>query len=218
MAKNPAAFTQFDATNVQDVLSALRTVMNAAAIRSPDQKSLIALVQSNQGVDSEDAEFGAPAADVYKTHSTNILDVIEDMKEKAEGQLADLRKAESNTKHNFEMLKQSLEDEIAQDNKNLKEQKGEKFAATETKSVASGNLDQTNKDVAQATKGLQDATEDCATTKANHEATVAARNEELKVIADAIKILEQTTVGAVEQSYSFVQVVSKSSLVNSEVA
>ena len=34
----------------------------------------------------------------------------EDMKEKAEGQLSDLRKAESASRHNFEMLKQSLED------------------------------------------------------------------------------------------------------------
>jgi len=215
MAKNPAMFTQLDSSNVQDVLSALQTVMNSAAITSTDQKSLIALVQSNQG--SEDSDVGAPAADVYKSHSKNILDVIEDMKEKAEGQLADLRKAESNTKHNFEMLKQSLEDQVAQDNKNLNEQKNEKLANTEAKSVAEGNLAQTKKDVAEAEKSLEDTTEDCAATKANHEATVAARNEELKVLADAIKILEQTTAGASSQTYSFMQVVSKSNLVNSEV-
>ena len=52
----------------------------------------------------------APAAAVYKTHSTSIVDVLEDLKDKAEGELADLRKAETNAQHNYDMLEQSLED------------------------------------------------------------------------------------------------------------
>merc|ERR1719262_847250 len=55
------------------------------------------------------------------------------------------------------------------------------------------------------------------TTAADHEATVAARNEELKIIAEAKKILEDTTAGAVEQSYSFLQLASRSDLQSTEV-
>jgi DNA repair exonuclease SbcCD ATPase subunit len=63
------------------------------------------------------------------------------------------------------------------------------------------------------------------TTAADHEATVAARTEELKVIATAEKILKESTSGAVGQTYSFVQVASKTEsrlqtradLANSEV-
>ena len=84
--------------------------MEAAAISHADKQKLTSLIQSQQSAD--DDEPGAPAAAVYKSHSTGILDVIEDLKEKAEGQLSDLRKAESNTKHNFQMLKQSLEDQV----------------------------------------------------------------------------------------------------------
>ena len=43
----------------------------------------------------------------------DILDVLEDLKEKAEGQLSDLRKAETNTRHDFEMRRQSLKDQPA---------------------------------------------------------------------------------------------------------
>merc|ERR1719373_430176 len=63
------------------------------------------------------------------------------------------------------------------------------------------------------------------TTAADHEATVAARTEELKVIATAEKILKESSSGAVEQTYSLLQVESKTysklktraDLANSEV-
>merc|ERR1719453_661134 len=64
------------------------------------------------------------------------------------------------------------------------------------------------------------------TTAADHEATMAARTEELKVIATAEKILKDSTSGAVGQTYSLLQLVSSRSasklesrldLANSEV-
>ena len=66
---------------------------------------------------------------------------------------------------------------------------------------------------------------DCMTTAADHEATMAARTEELKVIATAEQILKDSTSGAVGQSYSLLQLSSKSAsklqsradLANSEV-
>merc|ERR1712226_131781 len=95
MAKNPAAFAQIDTSSLDGVLNSLSAVMNAVAFSSADRQKLLALVQSQQSTD--DDEPGAPAAAVYKTHSTGILDVLADMKEKAEAQLSDLRKSESNT-------------------------------------------------------------------------------------------------------------------------
>lgn len=117
MAKNPAAFAQVDTSSLDGVLKSLAVVVDAVALSNADKQKLVALVQSQQSADSDDEAPGAPAAAVYKTHSTGILDVIADLKEKAEGQLSDLRKAESNTRHNFDMLKQSLEDQIDADTK-----------------------------------------------------------------------------------------------------
>merc|ERR1712008_54741 len=53
---------------------------------------------------------------------------------------------------------------------------------------------------------LATASSTCMQTAADHEATVNARNEELKAIATARKILEETTSGAEKESYSFLQV------------
>merc|ERR1712113_520125 len=141
---------------------------------------------------------------------TGILDAIADLKEKAEAQLSDLRKAESNTKHNFDMLKQSLEDQIAADTKAKNEEAAAKAAAEEAKATAEADLASTVKDLENAKASLETASADCMQTAADHQATVAARDEELKVIAQAREILTDTSSGAVEQTYSFLQTTLKS--------
>jgi hypothetical protein len=163
----------------------------------------MALVQAKEG--DEDSDVGAPAASTYKTHSTGILDVLEDLKEKAEAELADARKAETNEKHSFAMMKQSLEDQMAADTKDLTAEKAAKAASEESKATAEGDLAVTIKDLSTSEDSLATANGDCMTTASDHEATVAARNEELKVIATAKKILTESTSGAVEQTYSLLQ-------------
>jgi len=214
MAKNPAALAQVDTKNLDSVIKSLNTVINAASFSSQDQKKLVALVQSQQGSEeaSDDAELGAPAAAVYKTHSSSIFDVLEDMKEKAEGQLADLRKAESATKHNYEMLKQSLTDQIEADTKDMDAEKSLKASTEEAKATAEGDLAETVKELAADKESLATAQSTCMQVAADHEATVKSRTEELTAIATAKKVLAETSSGAVEQSYSFVQVASSSRL------
>merc|ERR1719157_260530 len=189
------------------MVKSLGAVINAASFTTQDQRNLVALVQSQQGADDE--ELGAPAAAVYKSHSGSITDVLEDMKEKAEGQLAELRKAESTTKHNFNMLAQSLNDQLDADNKDMTEEKSLKASTEENKAGAEGDLAETVKGLAEDNKALGVASSTCMTVAADHEATVKSRTEELTAIATAKKILGETTGGAVGQSYSFVQFASK---------
>jgi len=203
MAKNPAAFAQIDTSNVQKMLSGLSTVIDAAAFPVQDKSKLMALVQSSS--DDEENDPGAPAPDAYKSHSGGIVDILSDMKEKAEGELSELRKAEGNAKHSFNMLKQSLEGQIGADTKDMDEEKAGKAAAEEQKATDEADLAVTTKDLANGNSELAKATSNCLQTAADHEATVAARAEELKVIAEAKKILQETTSGAVDQTYSFLQ-------------
>jgi chromosome segregation ATPase len=215
MAKNPAALAQIDHSSMSSLLQSLSAVVDAASFSTQDKQKLVALVQSRQG----DEELGAPAAASYKSQSGGIVDVLEDLKEKAEGELAEARKAESSTKHNFEMMKQSLEDQMAADTKDLNGQKSAEASAQEGKATAEGDLATTIKDLKNAEGDLATANSDCMTTAADHEATVAARTEELKVIATAEKILKESTAGAVDQTYSFLQskLETRADLANSEV-
>jgi chromosome segregation ATPase len=207
MSKNPASLAQVDTTNLDSVLKGLSVVINAAAFSSKDQQTLTALVQQNSA--SDDEEPGAPAAAVYKTHSTSIFDVLEDMKEKAESQLDELRKAESNSKHQYNMLKQSLEDEIEADTKDMDEEKSLKAATEEKKATAEGDLAETVKELKKDKESLETTSTTCMQVAADHESTVKSRTEELTAIATAEKILKETSTGAVEQSYSFLQMSSR---------
>merc|ERR1719171_2409578 len=115
------------------------------------------------------------------------------------------------------MMKQSLENQIEADTKDLDGEKAAKASAEEDKAAAEGDLASTIKQLKNSNDALATANSDCMTTAADHEATVAARNEELKVIAMAEKILKESTAGAESQTYSFLQLSSRADLANSEV-
>merc|ERR1719231_2194631 len=87
----------------------------------------------------------------------------------------------------------------------MNEEKSAKEAAEQGKATAEGDLATTQAALKEAQEGLATANSNCMTTAADHEATVAARKEELSVIATAEKILKESTSGAVGQTYSFLQ-------------
>jgi hypothetical protein len=126
--------------------------------------------------------------------------------------LDELRKEESNTKHNYEMLKQSLEDEIEADTKDMDEEKSLKAATEEKKATAEGDLAETVKELKKDKESLETTSTTCMQVATDHEATVKSRDEELTALATATKILEETSKGAVEQSYSFLQMATASKM------
>ena len=205
MQKKNAAFTQLASKDLSGLLRSLDTLVDAASLTGTDKQRLTALVQSTQTASDDDEELGAPASAVYESHSANILDTLEDLKEKAEEQLSAVRKAESNAAHNFAMVKQSLEDQSSVDNKDLDAEKNSKAAASESHAGAQGDLKTTVADLATAQGALATAQSTCGQVSADHEATVAARAQELEAIAKGIEVLKSTTSGAVNQAYSFFQ-------------
>merc|ERR1719450_138543 len=218
MSKNPAAFAQLQASaTVENVVQAMGAVVEAAGFSGQDKQRLMSLVQSSENGESDDLDVNAPAGAVYKTHSTGIFDLLEDLKEKAEEELASLRKAETNTQHNFAMLKQSLEDSIAADTKAKDEAAAAKAAAEEGKATAEGDLEMTEKALDDAKTALAEANADCMQVAADHEATVTGRTEELTALAQAKKILEETSSGAVSQTYSFLQLKTRTDLASAEL-
>jgi len=212
LSKNPGAFAQLSGTNTNAIVQALGVITEAAGFSGADKNRLSAFLQQQQGDSDDDMELGAPAPKAYESKAGAIVDVLGDMKEKAESELADLRKAEGNAKHNFDMLKQSLTDSLSADNTDLDQEKKALSASEEAKATAEGDLSVTSKDLASAQEELQTASTECMTVAADHEATVNSRNEELAVIAKAKQILEEAVGGA-----SFLQISTRTDLRNSEI-
>jgi len=110
--------------------------------------------------------------------------------------MAALRKAESTAAHNYQMLKQSLEDQLSADNKDLAGEKNDKAAAEESKSTAEKDLSVTSAELAAAKSDLETASQNCKQVASDHAESVKAREEELNLIAEAKKILVDSTSGA----------------------
>jgi len=196
---------------VGSITEALSAMVQASVFSSADASRLTALVQSSQASKDgdEDASLGAPAAATYEGHSGGIIEVLEDLKEKAEDQLTKARNQETAARQNFEMLKQTLEDEIGVANKDMAEANKNMAASSEAKSVAEGDLAVTSKDLSSDTAALADLHHDCMTKAQDYEAEVKSREEEFTALGKAKAIIEEATGGAEAQSYSFVQLGSQ---------
>merc|ERR1719161_1609267 len=200
------------AKNVESLIKGVSVVIDAAAFSVADKKKLLGLIQNMQGDENDDEELGAPAPDTYKSHSGGIVDTLTSMKDDAEGELSEARKAEANAQHNYDMLKQGLTDEIAAAEHEKKEQEDIKNEAAELQATSEGELVITEKDLADAQAALQNISTDCMEKASDHTVSTQGRADELKALATAKKIIQESTSGAEGQSYSFLQVSATSRL------
>lgn len=186
---------------------AFAVMVQASLISSADSTKLTALVQDAQKARdaSDDEDLGAPAADVYNSHSGNILDTLQDLTDKAEAQLTDARNKETSNLNNFQMLKQSLEDSIRIETAELKDAKKSIGECQGRKSAATGDLAVTSSDLAADEKTKATLHHNCMSKASTFEAETQSRGEELKSLAEAKKVIEEATGGAALAQASFLQ-------------
>jgi peptidoglycan hydrolase CwlO-like protein len=210
LGKSALVQQKVDTQNVASLLRSLEAVVDAAALPVNDKRKLMALAQNS--AEDEDSEPGAPAAKAYESKSGNIIEVLEDMREKAETQLDELRKQETNAKHSYEMTRQSLEDQVAADTKEMGQAKSAKAKATETKAVAEGDRKVAEETLSTSKDNLAELNKGCKTATEDYEAQKKSRSEEMKAVAEAKKVLTEMTGAADTTVYggasSFLQVAS----------
>merc|ERR1719476_686880 len=168
-------------------------MVQASVMSSADASRLTALVQSSQESASDESGVGAPDAAVYQGHSADIIDTLQGLLDKANAQLADARKTETANHQNFQMLQQSLEDEIKFGNSDKDKASKALAAASGAKATAEGALGVTNKDLAADSNTLADLHQLCLTKSQEYEAAVKSRDQELKALAAAKKAISEET-------------------------
>jgi len=188
MAKGGASMMQLKSAN--SLKQAFSVMVQASVMSTADAATLTALVQ--QSNDDDDAAYGAPAAAAYESKSGGIVETLQGLLDKAEEQLGNAQKKETTAKNNFEMLKQSLGDEIKFANKEMDGAKKSLATSQETKSTAEGDLGVTQKDLAEDTEAFSDLHHECLTASQDFEAETNSRAEELKAIATAKDALKNS--------------------------
>merc|ERR1740120_137969 len=178
--KGGSSMTQLK--SAANLAQAFDTMLKASLIGTGDASRLAAFAQESQKDDDE--AVGAPAAEVYQSQSSEIVDTLQDLLDKAESQLDETRQKETTARNNYEQLKQSLESEI----KYASEDKDEA-----EKEIAEGDLKVSSKELAEDEKAKATLHQDCMSSAATFESETKSRGEELAVLAKAKKIIEEAT-------------------------
>jgi len=210
MAKHGASMLQIQgATNFAE---AVRAMVEASLCSSEDAKKLASLMQTKQDSDMDDTE--APASSVYSGASGGIIKMMRDLLEKAESQLSEARSKETTAHANFQMLQGSLKDEIKYSKSDKSEAHQQKNGAKEEKSIDEGDLGMTVADVKDDVHTLDDLRRVCMQKVEEFTAMAKSRDEELKALASAKKVIKEEMGGATESVYKddgafFLQVSSR---------
>merc|ERR1719337_703857 len=197
------------AGSMKKISDALESVITATAVNTDDRAKIAALLQAQSGDEDLALELqpgGAPDPAAYKSKSGGIVSVLEDMLEKAKAELADAQKAEMNSKFDFDMLKQKLEDMMANGEKVMDETKKAKAAAEEAKATATGELETASKTLSEGESHLKALQQECMAKAEEYETSQHSRSEELTALDTAKKVLVEKTAGAADREYSFIQV------------
>ena len=139
--------------------------MQASSINSAEAIKLTALMQKSQNsgeTDDIDVLERSCSVMVNKSHTVDqFLETSEDLKSKAESQLAEARQTETTASHNFQMLQQSLEDDLkfnAQDLEAAKRSLGETQGQLTTDTA---DLNMMEDALTEDTAALEDTAQDC---------------------------------------------------------
>ena len=149
------------------------------------------------------AERGADS--VYKSHSGSIVETSEDLKAKAESQMAEARQIEVTASHNFQMRQQFLEDELKFNAQDLEAAKHSLGEAQGQLTADTADLKMTADALAEDAATLEDAKQDCQAKAVEFEASVKSRSEELEALAKAQTVISEKTGGAESFSYGLTQ-------------
>jgi len=174
------------------LLDALAAITDAAFMPAGNKKALNAFLEQLDDDSSDDLAFvQQPQAKMvaYESKSGGIVETILNMQDKAEEQLSKLRKDEMVSKHEFEMLAQSLSDATA----NLKEQ-----LASAKKANAAAAADKAEGEESKANAGKEKAADEaflkklqsgCQSKAKSWEARQVQAKEELAALAKAKEVL-----------------------------
>merc|ERR1719189_247323 len=190
-------------SGVGNLAQAFGAMVKASMISTGDAARLTAFVQESEKDDDEAP--GAPAGAVYTSQSGSIIDILQDLLDKAETQLADLRQREVDNKQSYELLRQSLTDEIAYQTKELAEARKGVADGSEKKATAEGDLGMSSKELAADVKAKGGLHQACMAKATAYEAETRSRGEELAALAKAKDVIKEATSGAALDQVSFVQ-------------
>jgi len=188
----------------RELSDAVSTLIQSALLTGHQKRGLKAFIQSSSG-DKDDASLSLNAfmkqrqgaSSASKTEG--ILDVLGETKDKAEQELSSCRKAEMEASHEFQLLKQSLENEISTKKEKLATASSNKATAEQASGEAAAKQTETEKSKAADEAYLNSLKADCQGKAVEWEDRLKSAKGEIEAIEKATQILEDGVKAALVQ-------------------
>jgi len=169
---------------LDNVVGALSNIVEASFVTHAQRVKVQAFLQ-----DRADAEDDLTLNSKDKGGSDSIIETLEQMTEKAEDTLSEIRKGEMQGNHEFMMLKQGLESQIKSTSEELKENTQGKAISTQSLAQAEKDSGIAKKSLAEDTAYLAELKRDCQDKARTWEAENKDGNAEMKALSSAKAIL-----------------------------
>jgi len=179
-----SALFQVKGKGVPSLIQAVQAMMDASMIGHEDAKTLTSLMQ--------DSDL-QPVAPAYKSKSGGIMEMLEDMMDKSKEELTKLRSKETEAKHSYEMLTQSLQDQLNFAEQALTKTQKTQAEQSRIKAEAEKDLQETKTSLAEDEKTLSDFSLDCKSEVADYEEGVKSRTQELEALKTAKATLKESS-------------------------
>jgi hypothetical protein len=163
------------------------------------KKAIDAFLQENQEPD-EGLAVSAPEAHGYDFRSKAIIDTLEKLLDEFIAERTAMEKAEMDSVHAYDMLRQDLEHQVADATAERDEKAELKAKKLQAKADAEGDLTDTTTTRDADQKYLDDLVATCETKATDFESRQTLRNQETEAITKAIAIISSGSVtGAAEK-------------------
>lgn len=182
-SKSSALF-QVKSKGVGSLIQAVQAMLDASMIGHEDAKTLTSLVQ--------DSDL-QPDVAAYKSKSGGIMEMLEDMMDKSKEELQKLGRKETEAKHSYEMLTQSLQDQVSFAEQEVMKTQKIQAEQSRVKAEAEKDLEQTKTSLAENEKTLSDFTLNCKSEAADYEEGVKSRSLELQALKAAKGALKESS-------------------------
>jgi len=197
--KREMAFTQVSGSSkkskaVETAVKVVSKIVDAIHINVGTRRSLEGLLQTGAfgGEDDYQGLHQPQAKSVaYESKSGGIVAKIEEMKEKAEETLSELRSTEMKNQNTFSQLEQSLNNGITVATDKISLAKSAEGAKTQEMGEAKGDLQETEASKAADEKYVAQLKHDCEESAANWAARQESAQAEMGAINKAIEILSE---------------------------
>lgn len=195
-------------------------VVAAKAIDSEDRAMLTTLIQAQEGTngtvqaasgdedsDSERDESDYTAVFQHPKATGTVLDALDDLRDKLEDSLTETRSRESTARHNYEKLKQHLQNKVRVQTAELNEAKKTLSFANEVVSQSEKELRNCKTSLKDSKSGLETVQHACLKRASEYSQEVEERKREMAALAAAKKQIQNLLASFTQTAAtSFVQV------------